>query len=159
MVRCFNTLCQKEHLLASVTIDPDDFTVALVSADGRGLSLGSFSAGERQLYALSLLQALREVSGRTLPLLVDTPLARLDEHHRERFLHDYLPVASDQILLFATDAEADAKFLAQAEPYLAHAYRLRFDPERGATQETEIKQVDDLFDAAVTDNTEAAYAL
>ena len=148
LVDCFNTLCQKEHLLASVTIDPDDFTVSLVSEDGRELSLGSFSAGERQLYALSLLQALRKVSGRALPLLVDTPLARLDEEHRERFLHDYLPVASDQILLFATDAEADARFLAQAGPYLAQAYRLRFDPATGSTQETEIKQVDDLLDAA-----------
>ena len=128
LVRCFNTLCQKEHLLAVVTIQPDDFAVQLESRDGRILQLSSFSAGERQLYALALLQAMRQVSDQQLPLLVDTPLARLDAEHRHRLLHGYLPGVSDQILLFATDAEADAPFLADAQPYLAHAYRLRFDP-------------------------------
>lgn len=145
LVECFNTLCQKEHLLKSVSIRPDDFQVKLESTDGRELSLGTFSAGERQLYALALLQALRKVSGRPLPLLIDTPLARLDEQHRRRMLHDYLPNASDQIVLFATDAEADAAFLSQAEPYLAHAYRLQFDSIHGATEPMEIKQLADLL--------------
>ena len=133
LVACFNKLCQKDHLLTAVTIQPDDFTVELKSMDGRSLSLSSFSAGERQLYALALLQAMRQVSDRQLPMLVDTPLARLDAEHRHRLLHDYLPVVSDQILLFATDAEADAPFLSAAQPYLAYAYRLKFDPELGAT--------------------------
>ena len=139
LVRCFNALCQKEYLLAAVTIQPDDFAVELESADGRVLQLGSFSAGERQLYALALLQAMREVSDRQLPLLVDTPLARLDAEHRHRLLHDYLPAVSDQILLFATDAEADAPFLTEAQPYLAHTYRLQFDPLRGDTQATQVE--------------------
>ncbi len=158
LVGCFNTLCQKEHLLASVSIDPDEFAISLESADGRALSLGSFSAGERQLYALALLQALRQVSRRPLPLLIDTPLARLDEQHRQRLLHDYLPVASDQILLFATDAEADAAFFAEAEPYLAQAYCLRFDPTHGATQPQEIRQIADLL-SKVQGNPETADAL
>lgn len=143
LVECFNKLCQKEHLLAAVTIQSDDFTVQLESADGRILQLGSFSAGERQLYALALLQAMREVSDRQLPLLVDTPLARLDAEHRQRLLHEYLPVVSDQVLLFATDAEADAPFLAAARPYLAQAYRLKFDPMRGDTEATPIEQISD----------------
>jgi len=139
LVRCFNALCQKEHLLAAVSIQADDFAVQLESADGRILHLSSFSAGERQLYALALLQAMREVSDRQLPLLVDTPLARLDAEHRQRLLHGYLPIVSDQVLLFATDAEADAPFLAEAQPYLAYAYRLRFDPMRGDTEATPIE--------------------
>ena len=140
LVACFNKLCQKDHLLTAVTIQPDDFTVELKSMDGRSLSLSSFSAGERQLYALALLQAMRQVSDRQLPMLVDTPLARLDAEHRHRLLHDYLPVVSDQILLFATDAEADTPFLSAAQPYLAYAYRLKFDPERGDTEATLIEQ-------------------
>jgi len=139
LVRCFNALCQKEHLLAAVTIQPDDFAVELESADGRILHLSSFSAGERQLYALALLQAMREVSDLQLPLLVDTPLARLDAEHRRRLLHGYLPIVSSQVLLFATDAEADAPFLDEAHPYLAYAYRLRFDPTRGDTEATLIE--------------------
>lgn len=140
LARCFNNLCQKEHLLAAVKIEPGEFTVQLESADNRTLHLSSFSAGERQLYALALLQAMREVSDQQLPLLVDTPLARLDAEHRHRLLHNYLPAVSDQVLLFATDAEADAPFLTEAQPYLAYAYRLRFDPLRGDTQATPVEQ-------------------
>ena len=140
LVNCFNALCQKEHLLAVAKIQPGDFTVQLESRDNRILQLSSFSAGERQLYALALLQAMRQVSDQQLPLLVDTPLARLDAEHRHRLLHGYLPGVSDQVLLFATDAEADAPFLAEAEPYLAHAYRLRFDPLCGDTEATPIEQ-------------------
>jgi len=59
---------------------------------------------------------MRQVNDLQLPLLVDTPLARLDTEHRYRLLHGYLPIVSDQILLFATDAEADATFLADPQP-------------------------------------------
>ncbi len=132
-VSCFNTICRKEHLLTSVTINPDDFSVELQDASGEVLSVADLSAGERQLYALALLWALRQVSGQKLPLAVDTPLARLDNIHRARFIHDYIPAVSDQVLLFATNAELDAELLKQVEPYLARLYQLHFDQMSGET--------------------------
>jgi DNA sulfur modification protein DndD len=96
----------------------------------------SLSAGERQLYALALLQALRQMSGRQLPLLIDTPLARLDEHHRSQVLHEYLPHVSSQVILFTTDAEIDDGLLAEAEPFVARVYRLDYDPEAQETRVT-----------------------
>lgn len=152
LVESFNTLCQKEHLLTAASISPEDFTVSLESKDGRTLSLDSFSAGERQLYALALLQAMRQVSGHVLPLLIDTPLARLDAQHRQRLMQDYLPAVSDQVLLFATDAEIDADLMEQVEPQLAHAYRIHFDPDRRESHATEIMQLQVAF--ASTDNAE-----
>lgn len=137
LVTAFNTICHKEHLLAAAHISPDDFHVRLQSTAGHVLGLGDFSAGERQLYALALLWALRKVSGRQLPLAMDTPLTRLDEIHRRRLMHDYVPVVSDQVVLFATDAELDAGLLAQVRPYLAHVYRLDYDPQRGETEVTD----------------------
>jgi len=132
----FNAVCRKEHLLTAARINPDDFCVQLQGADGHVLGLDDFSAGERQLYAMALLWALRQVSGRQLPLVMDTPLARLDEVHRWRLMHDYMPVVSDQVLLFATDAELNAGLLAQAEPYLARVYCLDYDPQQEQTMVT-----------------------
>lgn len=132
LVESFNTVCHKDHLLAAASIEPGSFEVRLQSVNGHALSLDELSAGERHLYALALLWALRRVSGRQLPLAVDTPLARLDEVHRERFVHRYVPAASDQVILFVTDAEMDAGMLAQAEP--ARVYRLTYDSRRGETQ-------------------------
>lgn len=134
LVESFNAVCHKEHLLTAASFDPNTFEARLEGVNGRTLEVSDFSAGERQLYALSLLWALRRVSKRQLPLAVDTPLARLDEAHRERFIHRYVPAASDQVLLFATDAEMDADTLAHSEPYISRLYRLYHDPRRGETQ-------------------------
>jgi DNA sulfur modification protein DndD len=134
LVGCFNIVCKKEQLLGSVTIKPDNFAIELQSTDGYKIGLVELSAGERQLFALALLWALRQVSGRQLPLAIDTPLARLDEIHRARLIHDYVPQVSDQVLFFTTDAELDAGLMAQCEGVLARVYRLSYDPVLGETK-------------------------
>jgi DNA sulfur modification protein DndD len=119
LITSFNTFCRKEHLIEQVSISPELFTVELRGADGRALDLSAFSAGERQLFALALLWSLRQVSGRQLPLVIDTPLARLDDSHRTRLLHDFVPQISDQVVLLTTDAELDGRrksFLLQSNP-------------------------------------------
>mgnify|MGYP005859065485 CR=1 FL=1 len=128
-LRAFNTMCRKEDLLSAVYINPGDFSVQLQDADGCRVELADFSAGERQLYALALLWALRQVSGRRLPLVMDMPLVRLDEEHRLRLVRDYLPAVSDQVVLFVTDAELDNALLDEVKPYLARVYRLNYDSE------------------------------
>jgi len=130
----FNRLCAKEHLLADVHIDPNDLSMQLESINGTILKLNDFSAGERQLYVMALLWALRSVSGFSLPLAIDTPLARLDGRHRSRFIHDYISNVSDQVLLFVTDAEIDNGLLAEAKQHLVRTYQLRYDPQMGETQ-------------------------
>ncbi len=133
LTTCFNKLCRKEHLLSWVNVDPEDLSIHLEGVGGILLKLSDFSAGERQLYVMSLLWALRLVSKLPLPLAIDTPLARLDETHRLRFIHDYIPQVSDQVLLFSTDAEMDSDLLAEINPQLARTYRLTYDLERGET--------------------------
>ncbi|PYP82208.1 MAG: DNA sulfur modification protein DndD [Blastocatellia bacterium AA13] len=133
LVACFNRLCRKEHLLGSMRIDPLSFNIELLGPDGRSLTVTSFSAGERHLFALALLWALRQVAGRQLPLVIDTPLARLDDVHRHRLIHDYVPAVSDQVLFLATDTELDDGLLADVEDQLARIYRLRYDEQSEET--------------------------
>lgn len=125
----FNTICRKEHLLSSVHIDPDTFSVELHGADGDKLKVNELSAGERQLYTLAWFWALRQVSGHKLPLAIDTPVARLDDIHRRRFIHDYIPAVSDQVILFATDVEIDSELLLEAKPYITRLYQLNFNQQ------------------------------
>lgn len=142
LVTTFNTICRKEHLLEKVRISADDWSMQLYNMDGHPVRADDFSAGERQLYALALLWAMRQVSGRQLPLAIDTPFARLDEIHRWRLLHDYIPAVSEQVLLFTTTAELEVGQLAEAEPQIARIYRLAFDPER---EETIVTRQDQMY--------------
>lgn len=133
LITSFNTICRKEHLLSKAHISPDNFDIRLIGVDGSPLKLSDFSAGERQLYAMALLWALRLVSKLPLPLAIDTPLARLDEVHRLRLIHDYIPMVSDQVLLFSTDAELDSQLQEEAKFETARIYRLNYNPEQGRT--------------------------
>ena len=136
LVASFNTICRKEHLLTAAQVNPVDFSIDLNGIDHHILKLTDFSAGERQLYTLALLWALRQLGDRELPLVIDTPLARLDEDHRHRLIHNYVPEVSNQVVLFTTDAELDYELLSQAAPYLARVYQLDYD---AIQQETTVK--------------------
>lgn len=143
LVECFNRICRKEHLLGAVRINADDFRVDMQGDGGRALNLSDFSAGERQLYALALLWALRKVSGYQLPLAIDTPLARLDETHRRRIVNEYIPAVSDQVLLFATDTELDDVLMAEVRPQLAREYKLKCEANDEFTEEKCFSQAPD----------------
>ncbi|MGB1250475.1 MAG: DNA sulfur modification protein DndD [Candidatus Promineifilaceae bacterium] len=130
----FNRLCRKELLVKEVKIDVKRYAVTLYGENRTELPKSGLSAGEKQLYAMSLLWALRAVSGRQLPIIVDTPLGRLDRTHRERLISDFFPNAAHQVVLLSTDSEVDADSFALLQPHISHLYRLDFDPAKGTAQ-------------------------
>ena len=70
---CFNTLSRKKDALRRITIDPRTFAVALYDRRNQPLPKTQLSAGEKQIYAISMLWALAKISGRPLPIIIDTP--------------------------------------------------------------------------------------
>ena len=57
-VACFNRLAHKGDVLASVKIDPETLQVDLTDQSGKALRKSELSAGEKQIYAISMLWAL-----------------------------------------------------------------------------------------------------
>ena len=57
------------------------------------------SAGEKQIYAIAILEALAKTSGRHLPIIIDTPLGRLDSEHCTKLINNYFPYASHQVII------------------------------------------------------------
>ncbi|MDB3856253.1 hypothetical protein N9284_02040, partial [Halieaceae bacterium] len=66
------------------------------------------SAGAEQVVALSLIDGLNKTSGTTAPIVMDTPLGRLDLKHRSNILQ-YLPDMSAQVVLLVHEGEIDPK--------------------------------------------------
>ncbi|MEZ4706545.1 MAG: DNA sulfur modification protein DndD [Caldilineaceae bacterium] len=130
----FNLLCRKQMIVQEAHVDPKRFTVRLYGKNRVELPKFSLSAGEKQLYAMSLLWALRSVSGRNLPIIIDTPMGRLDSEHRQALLTRFFPGAANQIILLSTDTEINAEAYQQLKPVISHAFALEFDDAVGATQ-------------------------
>lgn len=133
LVDCFNAICDKELLLSKAKINPQTFNVDLINKNGEKVTIDDFSMGERQLYGLALLWALRKLSGYELPLLIDTPVARLDEVHQKNFINKFLPEVSDQVLLFATNVEMGHEIVSELQPRISHSYELKYDESLGHT--------------------------
>jgi DNA sulfur modification protein DndD len=98
------------------------------------LPQSELSAGERQIFATSLLWALADISGRPLPFMVDTPLGRLDQPHREKMVQNFFPEASHQVMVFSTDTEIDDGHYETLRDEVARSYHLDYDQTEGYTE-------------------------
>jgi DNA sulfur modification protein DndD len=133
ILEALGMLLRKEKLVTDVQIDPVTHTVALTGVDGHALLAEDLSAGERQLLAVALLWGLARAAGQPLPVVIDTPLGRLDSSHREHLLERYFPQASHQVVLLSTDTEINREAFERIAPWIGRSHRLEFDPDTSAT--------------------------
>ncbi len=120
----FRRLSRKDDFVRRLRINPETFAVTLYDSSGEVIPKSSLSAGEKQIYAISLLWGMAKVSGRPLPMIIDTPLGRLDSLHRANLVRHYFPAAAHQVILLSTDTEVDRFHYDQLRPRTSHAYRL-----------------------------------
>jgi DNA sulfur modification protein DndD len=123
----FRTLLRKQALIGSLVIDSQSFALRAFTPDGRDLQLEQLSAGERQLFAIALLWGVARASGRPLPVVIDTPLGRLDSRHRELLVQHYFPSVSHQVVLLSTDEEIVNRHHRSLGPYIGEQYVLSYD--------------------------------
>lgn len=124
---CFEFLAQKQAIITSISIDPITLDITLRDYNGGILLKDQLSAGEKQMFAISILWGLALSSGYKLPVIIDTPMARLDSAHRTNFINKYLPNASSQVIVLSTDEEINGKYLDDIREYVNAAYTLVYD--------------------------------
>lgn len=82
------------------------------------------SAGENQIFATALIAGLAKVSGVEAPMVVDTPLGRLDSKHRDNILKFWTSDANRQVILLSQDEEIDFHFFKHIKENVAKTYLL-----------------------------------
>lgn len=119
----FKSLMSSHGLIDRITIDAD-FALTYLSADGQEVGMANISAGMKQLTAQALLWALSEATSRRVPIIVDTPLARIDRIHQENLLNAYYPNAGEQVIVLPTDSEIDIEKYRLIQPHICAEFRL-----------------------------------
>lgn len=136
-VTSIEKLSRKEDVSMRAKINPDNFSVAIEDINGIELDKNELSAGEKQIYAIAILEALARTSGRKLPIIIDTPLGRLDSVHRGKLVDNYFPYASHQVIILSTDTEVDESYYQRFSSSISHAFKLDYDPDSGSSNATE----------------------
>ena len=108
----FELLSRKADRIKNVSIDPSTYHVSIEMDEFPGNWLErDLSATEKQHVGLSLLYALRKLSGRAFPVVVDTPVSRMDREHKQWSVKRFYPNLSHQTIILATsDDLADGLF-------------------------------------------------
>lgn len=121
-------LARKEGQLSNLKIFPDDnFDIKLFDADENEIDKTKLSAGEREIYAIALLWALVQVSGKQIPIVIDTPYGRLDSKHRTAIAKEYFPNASHQVFLLSQDEEIVGEYYEILKPHISKELTILFD--------------------------------
>lgn len=121
MTEVYHSLAHKDQV-AKIDIDEAGHTRVL-SKEGDEIIFDR-SAGENQLFATALIAGLAKVSGIEAPLVVDTPLGRLDSKHRKNILNFWVSDTQRQVILLSQDKEIDQEMLNHLEPHIAKTFVL-----------------------------------
>lgn len=127
-------LLHKEDFIEKVKIDHESFEVKLYNLNNDEITKNMLSKGELQIYATALVWGLAKTSGRSLPFMIDTPLARLDVEHRENLVESFFPKTSQQTIILSTDSEIDSDYYEKLKPAIAKSYVLDFDDSKRKTE-------------------------
>jgi len=125
----FLELIWKKGAFEKVNVD-EKYNISVIDQNGQQ-ALGTLSAGERQVLALSFMAALNMVSGFDTPIIIDTPLGRISDEPRKNIalnLHKYL--SGKQVILLVTDAEyKDVRN--ELRDRVGIEYKIKFDMVKG----------------------------
>jgi DNA sulfur modification protein DndD len=130
-------LLRKLSLIKKLTIDPETFEIHLESPSGATVLWQQMSAGEQQIVTTAIIWGLARASGHVFPMMVDTPLGRLDESHRGKLLEHYYPEASHQVVLLSTDKEIGPKDLEALKDHVTRTYLVRHNEQTKVSDLTE----------------------
>lgn len=127
MTECYKKLANKKTLVDRICMDPVTLDLYYQDYDGKEINKASLSAGEKQLMVISLLWALALCSKKKLPVIIDTPLSRLDSVHREALIKTYFPQASEQTIILSTDSEIDYNYYDMMKEDIGDEFILIYD--------------------------------
>ena len=133
MTDCYKSLANKKGLIDSIIIDANNLDIICKDSDGKIVPKQRLSAGEKQLMVVALLWALAKCSRRKLPVIIDTPLSRLDSKHRMELIRTYFPHASDQTIVLSTDSEIYGKYYTELKKNIGREYTLDYNDDTKST--------------------------
>ncbi|WP_199051916.1 AAA family ATPase [Aquitalea sp. ASV15] len=135
------TLLDSSTQIHAVQFD-EDFKMTYLNSENEVIGMANISAGMKQIAAQAFLWALKDVARSTSPVVIDTPLARIDAGHQKLLITKFYPAAAEQVIVLPTDSELDVHKYALLKPFISAEFRLN-NPNGDSTDvESDVKMYD-----------------
>ena len=133
ITQCYKQLANKKNLIERIVMDPSTLDIVYLDSKDNEVSKASLSAGEKQLMVIAILWALAICSKKKLPVIIDTPLSRLDSMHRTSLVKTYFPNASEQTIILSTDSEIDHNYYDMMKEAIGDEFTLSYNEDKKCT--------------------------
>ncbi|RDU60088.1 hypothetical protein CQA44_10850 [Helicobacter sp. MIT 14-3879] len=108
----------------------ENFEIALKNDKDGLVIIESQSSGQKQILAIAIFWALSELSKAQIPLIIDTPLGRIDGQNRVRIIQNYY-AQNLQTIILPTDTEVSKREYEYAKSHIARLYKIENSDDRG----------------------------
>lgn len=104
----FLQLTNNPDLYRGISIEKD-FSIRIKRNDGKSLLINTYppSAGGSQIVATAVITGLNKFATRDAPIIIDTPLGRLDQIHKKRIIKYYSEMGKQVIILYHSSELSD----------------------------------------------------
>ncbi len=123
----FSSLIRKDDFIKEINVDEVTGEIMLFNTLGGQLPKENLSAGEKQIYILSILFGIISMSKYKVPLVFDTLLGRLDHTHKTHIVNSFIRECGEQVIILATDTEIDEQYFKLLQPMLSSYYKIDYD--------------------------------
>lgn len=130
---CYKKLANKKSMICRIVMDAQSLDLKYLDENDTEVEKTSLSAGEKQLMVIAILWALAICSKKKLPVIIDTPLSRLDSIHRSSLVKNYFPFASVQTIILTTDSEIDLVYYDMMKDSIGDEYTLYYNEDTKST--------------------------
>lgn len=120
----YHVLKNTQDMVKTVRLT-DSFEIQLLDFDDNVIDTTYISEGEKGILMYSAVFALHSVSKSNFPLIVDSPLGRMDTKHVHNLANKYFPSIQSQIVLLSHDREVIGESLDLLNPIIKSKYTIR----------------------------------
>jgi DNA sulfur modification protein DndD len=122
----FRHMITSEYQRHAVSFD-DEQQPVLRLGKAEPVYVSTLSGAQKRVFGLAFTLAVADVSGETLPLVIDTPVGNLDSEYRTRILEYLAQTAAGQVIFLSHDEEISAEYVDVLKPYLLQKYLVNFE--------------------------------
>ena len=119
----FKKLKKKNFKIKEIKLT-DEFNIYLINENDEKLSVLSASSGQKQIIATALIWGVSEYLEKNIPMIIDTPLGRLDIENQKLILKEFYPNASKQVIILPTPSELRAEEFKLLNNYISDRFCL-----------------------------------
>ncbi len=124
--KIYNILKNKKDMVKHISVMPD-YSLKLSGFDNSIVSTKYISEGEKGILMYSVMYGLLNISSSKLPLIIDSPLGRMDSAHVNNLISKLYPVFGNQVIILSHDREITPDVLPKLKSVLSKTYLLSND--------------------------------